>query len=187
MQHNLIFIDTEFTDFLSSQLISLGAITLDGKHEFYVEISDYPSKMNSEFVNKIVVPLLNPAVFGKKKVEAGASFYCWLEEMGESKLCIDYSGDWDLALDLSECFPQNIIGSIMMQNELNQQVLNFAQAASRTDFGWLFEKVQQQYNGGFLDFFHRNPHQKQHHALADARANRYAYLKVQEWIERQWY
>ncbi|MDR6397475.1 hypothetical protein [Herbaspirillum seropedicae] len=50
-----VFIDTEFTDFLDPQLISIGLITESGE-EFYAELP-YDIKACSAFV-KEAVPLL---------------------------------------------------------------------------------------------------------------------------------
>lgn len=52
------FFDTEFTDLLQPQLISLGAAATDG-NAFYCEISDWPRDKCSDFVVDVVLPLLD--------------------------------------------------------------------------------------------------------------------------------
>ena len=53
-----IFIDTEFTDFVDTELISIGLITDDGDHEFYGELPVNRRKC-SEFVIEHVLPQLS--------------------------------------------------------------------------------------------------------------------------------
>ena len=52
----LIFVDTEFTDFINTELISIGLVTDDGNHYFYAELDDYNPKACSEFVRNVVLP-----------------------------------------------------------------------------------------------------------------------------------
>jgi hypothetical protein len=51
-----IFLDTEFTDFIDTHLISLGMAAESGE-EFYAEVP-YPSEACSDFVREAVIPLL---------------------------------------------------------------------------------------------------------------------------------
>lgn len=51
-----IFIDTEFTDFIDPQLISMGLVAASGE-EFYVE-APYFKPSCSTFVKEVVIPLL---------------------------------------------------------------------------------------------------------------------------------
>lgn len=54
----LIFLDTEFTDFIDCDLISIGMVTEDGRHLFYAERSDYRRDWENEFVKGAVLPYL---------------------------------------------------------------------------------------------------------------------------------
>ncbi|MDR7375416.1 hypothetical protein J2X19_000074 [Rhodoferax ferrireducens] len=53
----LIFLDTEFTKFGRSDLISLALVAEDGR-EFYAERTDFYPKQCSDFVHQNVLPLL---------------------------------------------------------------------------------------------------------------------------------
>jgi hypothetical protein len=53
----LVFLDTEFTDFVRPELISLALVCEDGR-EFYAERTDYDPEQCSEFVHETVIPLL---------------------------------------------------------------------------------------------------------------------------------
>ena len=180
----LCFIDTEFTDFINTDLISLGAVTEDGKHEFYCELNDYNRKASSEFVRNVVEPLLDLDKFGMSRTQASARFFCWLEELGdEYVLCPDYSGDWEIIVDLLEVLPDNISRTpIMLHQHLNKQILDKANELQTPDFKWFFESAKKQYTEGFLEYFLRNPKPRQHHALADAKANRQGYFKSLQWL-----
>lgn len=53
----LIFFDTEFTDFQHADLISIALTAEDGR-ELYVSITDYKRHLASDFVENIVLPRL---------------------------------------------------------------------------------------------------------------------------------
>jgi hypothetical protein len=180
----LIFFDTEFTDFINTDLISIGLITEDGKHEFYCELTDYNSKACSEFVRNVVLPLLDNSKFGMKRSEASARLFCWLEELGdEFILCPDYIGDWDCIADLLEVFPPNIDSKPLMYHQfVNTLIIAKADELQTPDLKWFFEMAKKKCAEGFLEYFLRNPNPKQHHALADAKANRAAYFATLQWL-----
>ena len=180
----LVFVDTEFTDFINTHLISVGAITEDGKQEFYCELNDYNRKASSEFTRHVVEPLLDLDKYGMRRTEASARFYCWLEELGdEYVLCPDYSGDWSILIDLLEGLPANICRApVMLHTRLNKMIVDKGTELQTPDFKWFFEQGRSKYAQGFLEYFQKNPNPKQHHALADAKANRHGYFKALEWL-----
>ena len=53
----LVFLDTEFSDFAKSDLISLALVAEDGR-EFYAERTDYRKNECSALVRETVWPLL---------------------------------------------------------------------------------------------------------------------------------
>lgn len=54
----LIFLDTEFTDFIDCDLISIGMVSEDGQQVFYAERNDYRTEWTNEFVKREVLPYL---------------------------------------------------------------------------------------------------------------------------------
>ena len=52
-----LFVDTEFTDFLNCDLISIAIVAADGR-EFYGERSDFDQGSCSEFVRAAILPQL---------------------------------------------------------------------------------------------------------------------------------
>lgn len=183
-----VFIDTEFTDFMSSQLISLGAVTLDGNHEFYVELTDYNKKASSEFVRKVVEPLLDPYKHGKTMIQASAALWCWLEELGpDVEICCDYKGDWDLMLALLDEKPPNVQDQPMMiWSELNSVALEYASRLQLPDSHWFYGQCKQAFAVEQHAWFLRN-NGRVHHALDDAKANRSGWLAVQRLLNKDYY
>ncbi|WP_426356268.1 hypothetical protein ACP26O_00100 [Burkholderia sp. R-40] len=50
-----IFVDTEFTDFIDCDLISIALVAEDG-HEFYAERTDFDHHACSAFVREAILP-----------------------------------------------------------------------------------------------------------------------------------
>ncbi len=89
-----VFLDTEFSSFDAPELISIGAVTVDGKREFYAEISP-PPEGNSDFVRERILPQLTGPAYPKK--EAARRFLEWLAALGaDIELCSDSRYDRDM-------------------------------------------------------------------------------------------
>ncbi|TCS37079.1 uncharacterized protein DUF5051 [Paucimonas lemoignei] len=146
-----VFLDTEFTDLLDPQLISLGIASEYGE-EFYAEVP-YPDKACTPFVREAVLPLLGqiPNSFFTKD-QLHLEIIKWLEMVrrdGEEVfICVDYQTDWDLFCDVLDC---------------------------RVPPWCHVKNVAKQINELMLYHFHKTERLPKHHALYDARANRYAY------------
>lgn len=54
----LVFLDTEYTDPLQIDLISIGMVSEDGKRVFYSERSDFDDGLCNGFVRTAVLPHL---------------------------------------------------------------------------------------------------------------------------------
>ncbi|CAD6531829.1 3'-5' exoribonuclease [Paraburkholderia hiiakae] len=143
-----IFVDCEFTDFLECELISIGFVADDGR-VFYGECSEYDPASCNEFVRAAVLPQLGQhpgCVFTRETLRA--ALVAWLDQFdseSERLLCFDYGGDWDLLCELLDGPPPG------------WDAVNVA--------GLLDQRRCEDYyraNGG------------RHHAIADARAKRYA-------------
>ncbi|WP_050464315.1 3'-5' exoribonuclease [Herbaspirillum autotrophicum] len=146
-----IFLDTEFTDFVRPHLISIG-MAADSDDEFYAEIP-YPYDECSDFVREVVLPLLGKfpdATYSKQ--ELAEKLRSWLDVLnaahGTLEICFDFQTDWDLFIDA-----------------LDYQVPKWC--------------VQKQVNRNINELLYYEYHKKnalpEHHALYDARANRFAY------------
>ncbi|QDD64288.1 hypothetical protein EJD96_08980 [Herbaspirillum seropedicae] len=146
-----VFIDTEFTDFADPQLISIGMASETGE-EFYAEIP-YDLQHCSEFVKETVLPMLGYASEAEMtKDDLREKIARWLRitrpRHGVLRICYDYQTDWDLFVEaMGGQIPTWCIGRLV---------------ADRIN-----ELLRREY--------HQQNCLPEHHALNDARANRYAF------------
>lgn len=184
-----IFIDTEFTDFIASELISLGAVSDDGQHEFYVEITDYNKKLESSFVKENVIPLLDNQKHGMTYQRASLALYRWIESLPFDKIEIvaDYPTDWDLFHGLLfESLPDkvepelfNAVKDLRVRvsmeelglTGLSDSAMGFKQGATL----FIFRTSQNQY---FID-----TNKARHHALTDAKALRQSWNAANSYLK----
>jgi hypothetical protein len=162
----LIFLDTEFSDFTDMELLSIGMITCDGKHQLYLQRNDYNYGLCSTFVKTDIIPLMD-------KIGNHIVGYCelqyrvktWLKTLpyDEVEIVVDYPGDWMLLRELwtfGEALPENLKGGLMLYNL----------EGVRSDL----------LSDGITLFWRENPNFKQHRADHDAAANRAGYLHCLE-------
>ncbi|MFZ6686865.1 hypothetical protein ACO0K0_03850 [Undibacterium sp. SXout11W] len=148
----LIFIDTEFTDFKNTELISIGLVTGDGQHDFYAELPVNLSRC-SDFVIATVLPQLGKVPDAQCSItELRDRLMRWLYQFSEPAPIVigyDFYGDWQL----------------------------FSQALNYEVPLWIKGKnVYPNIDPVAYQMFLIDNHLKEHHALNDAKANRYAYI-----------
>ncbi len=146
-----VFLDTEFTNFVSPELLSLALVSEDGQ-EFYVERTDYSIDACSEFVRATVLPL-----FGRVPGAACTNEQLkkrvlhWLQHFPEPvNVIYDYAGDRDLLTTLLSSHP-TAPATIGLKIPLGENVTS----APSFEIG-----VERTYSAQW----------PRHHALADARA-----------------
>ncbi|KVQ51410.1 MULTISPECIES: 3'-5' exoribonuclease [Burkholderia cepacia complex] len=146
----LVFVDTEFTDFLDCDLISIALVANDGR-EFYGERTDFDLASCSEFVRAAVIPQLGQypdRTYTKAALQT--ALHSWLAqfavEPAPRRLCFDYGMDWELLIDLLGDVPQ----------------------------GWLAHQLGNEALDRYRMEAYFKQHGGRHHALHDARANCYA-------------
>ncbi|MBT3066272.1 3'-5' exoribonuclease [Rhodoferax sp. U11-2br] len=91
----LVFLDTEFTDFIKHDLISIALVAEDGR-EFYAERTDFKQDECSDFVRKEVLPVLH-RVSGAPcdRRQLTRRLHEWFGELPEpATLIFDFEGDW---------------------------------------------------------------------------------------------
>jgi hypothetical protein len=147
-----IFLDTEFTDFAETQLISIGLAAASGE-VFYSEVPFQRQKC-SQFVNEIVLPLLNPEAALCGPAELRKKLIDWFDLVKpgdeEVELCFDFETDWDL---FCAAIGDKNIPPWCIRHKIGARNIN---ALMRLDF-------------------HRKYDLPEHHALNDAMALRYAF------------
>lgn len=144
-----IFLDTEFADWddPNTDLISIGMVAEDGR-EFYAECIEFDRRKCTNFVNLEVLPLLG--VEGVVQLDykgLKAAVLDWLATIPEPEIAVDYDGDWQL---LARLLGQDMPASLTVSNiwkSLDKEKLR--------EYYLLHDAVP-------------------HHALQDARANRWA-------------
>ena len=165
----LVFLDTEFTDFVRPDLISLALVSEDGR-EFYAERTDYHRGACSEFVRETVQPLLGrvPGAICSR-TELTQRLHVWFEQLPEpATIVFDFQGDWLLLVDaiLGRTYrspPANFGEPLHLENSsithpLFEQALNFTYTQD-----W-----------------------PPHNSLADARALMAGYRAWREFMEPIW-
>jgi hypothetical protein len=147
-----LFLDTEFTDFIDCELISIGIVDENGR-EFYAERNDFPREECSAFVNETVLPLLGQSPDGLvlNRHQIAHTLLGWLQpyRAGGAIICVDYATDWHLFIDL-------MAGTSVMEFITAENIWPVLDLP-KIDRWWQ--------ETGF----------PQHHALYDARANRHGY------------
>lgn len=177
-----VHLDTEFTDFVEPELISIGLVSDEG-HEFYGENLSFDHGKSSEFVQKNIYPLLKPAEYGMKERELSARLWVWLDELPCDFVIIsaDYTTDLELFEELLgdkhpkileiENFRHRITwwirGNIV--NDPNPETSGLA----------IYTAIQNRFKMEFIDYFFKTK-EIQHHALSDAKANRAAWLAIKQ-------
>ena len=149
-----VFIDTEFTDFLDPQLISIGLVAETGE-EFYAELP-YEIKECSEFVKAAVLPLLGYAPHAEvSKDDLYGKIMQWLRLVrpadAEVHICYDYQTDWDLFYDVLDGRVPPWCKRRLVADRINE-LLRYE--------------------------YHKKNALPEHHALNDARANCYAFREA---------
>ena len=144
------FIDTEFTDFKDSQLISIAIVSEDGR-EFYGERSDFELSACSAFVRATVLPQLG--AFPGRTMPASqlaVELRAWLLVVSvrpKPVLCFDSDCDYALITPL--------LGGPLPRGWKHENV---------------FLKIDAERFAQYIAI-----HGGEHHALHDARANAFAF------------
>lgn len=162
-----LFLDTEFTDFIQIELISIALVSEDGR-EFYAERNDYGRQDCSAVVRAEVEPLLGRVPGAScSRQELSRRLHAWFAALPQpaTVLC-DYFSDWELLADALQDdtheSPAHRPANLQAQQLLGPAILGDPQ----------FSRAQAE--------CHAQARAKgdlpRHHALADARALRAGYL-----------
>ena len=155
----LFFLDTEFTDFLDCDLISIGMVGEDGKHELYLERSDFERDWCNPFVQAAVLPQLGSAGPAVERAELAARLTTWFATLPRSvTIACDSFTDWELLLDAMDGErPSNLTGRFDLRTLVDSSIFHHAVCRYHEQAGqW-------------------------HHALHDARAHRHGWLAWQDY------
>lgn len=171
-----LFIDTEFTCFETAtmQLISIGIVSEDGNHEFYRENTSHNADFRSDFVNKIVIPLLEGGSYAKAWDWIALDLKEWIDTLPGDEVCFicDYVGDWHLTDPLLKKHQQSKkVGAMMYNQAFIHRLYEFG---VHTEAKLDDAMRDLMYNEGD-SYFSIDP--RQHHSLVDAKASRHAWMR----------
>jgi hypothetical protein len=164
MQNRLVFLDTEFTNWSTPRLISIGLVDLSGERIFYAELTDtYTASHCSPFVRENVLPLLSG---GKSQMttrecrEALAAWFTGFEEQIEI-VSDDLEYDFYLLRELlGDHWPTNLLPEGFQFMPKN------------------YPKIEKRLTEARAHFYSDLPGRHEHHALDDARALRACWLEA---------
>lgn len=151
----LIFLDTEFTDFIDCELISVGMVSEDGQYSLYLEVQDFERDKCNAFVQKEVWASLGKIKSSiVRKSEVGDLIRAWFKTLPRSvTLACDSEHDRRLlAIALAGPWPANLSGWYDLRPLIDTTVFHSA-----------------------VERYH-NPDRPWHHALFDAQAHRAGWL-----------
>jgi len=155
----LVFLDTEFSDFINIDLISIGMISDDGNHTFYGERTDFNYDWCNDFVRAAVWSHLGEIPAAKvKRHELCDRLIAWFQTLPSPvTIACDSYTDYELLLDaLDGNRPDNLIGYYDLRPLGEETVFNQAMCA-----------------------YHAEPDRPWHHSFHDAKAARMGWLALQ--------
>lgn len=151
----LIFLDTEFSDFIDCELISIGMVSEDGQHECYLEVQDFDRAKCNSFVQSAVWSQLGKFDDAKVSKQAlPARLRDWFATLPRGiTLACDSQHDRDLLADaLDGRWPENLQGWFDLRPLIDTGV---------------FDRAVTKYH---------TPERPWHHAFYDAHAHRAGWM-----------
>lgn len=160
-----LFLDCEWADTQGSDLVSIGLVADDGQHSFYSEVSPLPPNP-TDFVSKVVYPLLEHGVHSRARVTLADELRTFLTQIPDPFVLYDCAKDGQL-------FRNALAGFGLPESELKQ--LPQAPAVVTTLIAER-DAVRRQIDQYFIE--HPEKAGMKHHALIDAEALRWAFLRL---------
>lgn len=175
-----LFLDTEFTDFTNMDLISIGLVSEDGKHEFYRENTSHIANYRSDFVNKVVMPLLEGSSVAVSYEWISHDLVEWLNALPVPAVTIvaDYAGDWHLMKPLLDQDKLVKPLTVQMLTYSFNEMLTFR---GYNELGEMREEAVRKMMSGQSEYYTLD--QRIHHALVDAKSNRHGWIKGYEYVK----
>lgn len=155
----LVFLDTEFTDFIDCELISLAVVSDDGSHQIYLEVADFDRLKCSAFVQSAIFSQLGQypdALVSRTQI--AERLRRWFATLTDSvTIACDSQHDRDLFADvLDGNMPENLVGWLDLRPLAENPAFHAAMMR--------YHQLSKPY----------------HHALHDANANRAGWLALQQ-------
>lgn len=174
-----VHIDTEFTDFVNRDLISIGAAADNGEY-FYGQNADYIKAWASDWVKQNVLPYCEADKW-MKRASLSAALWTWIEGLDCDFviICADYDGDYELLFDL---FGQEKHPKMIEWQNIHHVIYKTVDTQTMSDgtgqdYHRIVEAVKKCFFEEFMNYFFETK-EIQHHAGSDAKANRRAWNAV---------
>ncbi|MCS0582047.1 hypothetical protein NX784_10635 [Massilia pinisoli] len=108
----IVFLDTEYTDPINTDLISIGMVSEDGQRVVYLERSDYQIAWCNKFVREAVLPQLGRCGPAVTRAELAVRLTAWFATLPRKVvIACDSRTDWILLLDaMNNAPPHNLVG-----------------------------------------------------------------------------
>lgn len=156
-----LFLDCEWADVFAIELVSIGLVSLDGKKEFYAEREVLPADP-TPWVVAVVYPLLERGDRALPDASMTRELRAFVAGIDHPRICYDFAADRELCqrvLDGADA--PSIDGPEPLPDALRWHLMTDTGAALKR---WWNE--------------HPKERRQQHHALADAKALRSAWLSL---------
>ena len=163
-----LFVDTEFSNFETHELISI-ALVMDKKKYFYRESLSFEKKICSDFVKEHVLTLLSDKPVNIAQIKQDLNL--WLKSLICEEIIIvgDYFGDWKI---LQTLLDENtkVIGFIQIDDFFTKQIYDKNKDISIDKLLKKQEIILNHFEKTVQDWFQIN-NKTAHHALNDAFSN----------------
>lgn len=170
----LFFLDTEFTDFIETDLISLALVSEDGTYTFYRENSEFTYDYCNSFVKAEVIPKLLKGNNTVNYFNFSIQLVQWLNQFNDLIFCATSPQDYFLLNDVIRYSGEDIffsIGGIGIIQMLEQRKVSKEKISSALkSFRMMEEEYHQEYK-------------QRHNALHDALAMQKAWEKTLEALQ----
>lgn len=184
-----LFISSQVTDKGPvPQLISFGATTDDGRHDFYAESKSYDVALTSDYLKQHVITLLDPQL-NKSEVEIGQLAWNWLLNLPwrrplEIEVFVTSHTDWEMLVDLlDKKVPHNVSDTpryVAVELETNSTLR--AMMLGLKDMNGFTKQAVKEFTLGYLDHYFSTQSPK-HHSLYDAKATRDGWIRASRYID----
>lgn len=164
----IVFVDTEFTNFDKPDLISIGCAASNNEY-WYSENSEFNRNGSTEWVKENIYPLLQGGNYEMPRQEIAETLWEWFDKFEKPVIVmVDYRRDSQLLLELFDYGQHPKIKSICNVYQ------SFAQLHTAERFSILEDRMEKLIE----EFFQRNSTLSQHIALYDAMALKFAFETV---------
>ena len=180
-----IFLDTEFSNFATKDLISIGLVSEDETFEFYHVLNDFPLKNCSDFVKENILDKIDFIQDGISYDQLTINLINALNKLSANELVFvaDYSGDFDLLIKI---FDRANLLNLSLNKRKSFSLLSNALHYCSIERGIFNIKVMDKASQVFVleasNYLSQNP-KMQHHALFDAKSNLFGWKAALKFLK----